>query len=105
MALVVGACASSTSSPQASSSEGAPGSEQPSAQGSPTGDITVALPDEPASLDPCDATYTENSRILVGNVTEALLDRDPDTGELIPVLATDWTEIDASTYELSLIHI
>ncbi len=102
MALVVGACASSTSSPQASSSEGAPGSEQPSAQGSPTGDITVALPDEPASLDPCDATYTENSRILVGNVTEALLDRDPDTGELIPVLATDWTEIDASTYEFKL---
>jgi peptide/nickel transport system substrate-binding protein len=70
--------------------------------GSGDGAITVALPDEPASLDPCDATYTENNRILTGNVTESLVDRDPETGELLPALATEWTQVDGSTYEFTI---
>lgn len=64
--------------------------------------ITIALPDEPASLDPCDATYTENNRVLTQNVTEALVNRDPESGELLPMLATEWSQVDPSTYEFTL---
>lgn len=64
--------------------------------------ITIALPDEPASLDPCDATYTENNRVLTGNITEALVNRDAESGELLPQIATAWTAVDDSTYDFEL---
>ena len=64
--------------------------------------IVIALPEEPVSLDPCDATYTENSRVLVDNVTESLIQRDPETGDLLPALATEWTQVDSRTYDFTL---
>lgn len=72
------------------------------AEGDGAPGITIALPDEPASLDPCDATYTENNRVLTGNVTEALLNRDPESGELLPHLATGWTQVDPTTWDFTL---
>lgn len=71
----------------------------------PAGDdasIVIALPEEPVSLDPCDATYTENSRVLVDNVTESLIRRDPETGDLLPALATEWEQVDGRTYDFTL---
>ncbi len=64
--------------------------------------VVIALPEEPVSLDPCDASYTENNRVLTDNVTEALMRRDAETGELIPALATEWTQVDARTYDFTL---
>ena len=64
--------------------------------------IVIALPEEPVSLDPCDASYTENNRVLTDNVTEALMRREPDTGDLIPDLATEWKQVDDRTYDFML---
>lgn len=72
------------------------------AAGDDDASIVIALPEEPVSLDPCDASYTENNRVLTDNVTEALMRRDPETGELIPALATEWTEVDGRTYDFTL---
>lgn len=85
----------------AACSEGGASGDGESGQAQAQG-ITIALPDEPASLDPCDATYTENNRVLTGNVTEALLNRDPESGELLPHLATEWTEVDPTTWDFTL---
>ena len=102
--LVLSSCSSGAEDPSNEVAEGgdAGGTESTADGQSQDGTITIALPDEPASLDPCDATYTENNRILTENVTEALLTREPTTGELEPSLATDWTQIDPSTYEFTL---
>lgn len=83
-------------------SAGASGSQGDEGGEGAASEITIALPDEPASLDPCDATYTENNRVLTDNVTEALVDRDPETGELVPRLAAEWSAIDDSSYEFRL---
>ncbi len=64
--------------------------------------VVIALPEEPVSLDPCDASYTENNRVLTDNVTEALMRRDPETGDLIPGLATEWAQVDDRTYDFTL---
>lgn len=64
--------------------------------------IVIAMPEEPVSLDPCDASYTQTSRILTENVTQALMRRDPTTGELVPQLAESWEQVDAKTYDFTL---
>jgi peptide/nickel transport system substrate-binding protein len=64
--------------------------------------IEIAVPDEPVSLDPCDASYTENNRVLTDNVTEGLMRRDPQSGKLTPELATAWKRVDGRTYDFTL---
>jgi peptide/nickel transport system substrate-binding protein len=64
--------------------------------------LTVVVTDEPKSLDPCDTDLSNNSRVLRNNVTETLVNLDPGNGEVVPSLATSWSQIDDKTWEFKL---
>jgi peptide/nickel transport system substrate-binding protein len=64
--------------------------------------ITVVVTDEPRSLDPCDTDLSNNARVLRNNVTETLVNLDPANGEVVPSLATEWSQIDELTWEFKL---
>src|SRR5699024_11956860 len=52
--------------------------------------VTIVLPQEPPTLEACDSTLTSVGTVTRSNITEPLLERDPTTGDLLPLLATEW---------------
>lgn len=66
------------------------------------GEMTIALADEPSTLDP-QAALDGNERAVTDNVYETLLRRDADTNELVPHLAAELpTQVDDNTWEFTL---
>ena len=65
-------------------------------------DVTLVLPEEPNTLDPCDTSSSQVGRILRQNVTEALTVTNPETGEVEPKLATSWQQISPTTWEFEI---
>lgn len=64
--------------------------------------ITVVLPEEPPSLEPCESKHSSVGRVIIRNVTEPLTVIDPETGALQPLLATAWEQVDDSTWRFTL---
>ncbi|WP_150253813.1 ABC transporter substrate-binding protein [Nocardiopsis deserti] len=64
--------------------------------------LRVVLPEEPPTLEPCDASLTATGRVTRSNITEALTERVPDTGELEPALATEWEQTSDTTWTFTL---
>lgn len=81
---------------------GCSGFDDTSTSGSTGTDITIALATEPPSFDPCDDQDSAIGVVLRGNVTEALTQIDPNTGEVKPLLATSWTQTDETTWTFTL---
>jgi peptide/nickel transport system substrate-binding protein len=52
--------------------------------------VRIVLPQEPPSLEACDSSLTSVGVVVRSNITEPLVERNPDTGELEPKLATEW---------------
>jgi peptide/nickel transport system substrate-binding protein len=67
----------------------------------PKGSVTLVLPEEPPMLAAHDATATF-SYPITRNVTEALINRNPKTNELVPELATKWESVNPSTWRFTL---
>jgi peptide/nickel transport system substrate-binding protein len=66
------------------------------------GKVTIALADEPSTLDP-QAALDGNERAVTDNVYETLLRRDPKTNDLVPHLATALpTLVNPTTWEFKL---
>ena len=63
--------------------------------------IVIALAEEPRSLGSWNA-YSNDGHPVVSNVTEALLNRDPVTNELIPELALSYSQVDDNTWQFQL---
>lgn len=63
-------------------------SEADSATGSDT--LRLVLPMEPTTLEPCDSSLASTGVVVRSNITEPLIERDPTSGELHPLLATSW---------------
>lgn len=66
------------------------------------GNLTVVVAVEPVSLDPCDTQDAANAVVLRSNVTESLTRIEPDTGEVVPLLAESWTQKDPHTWTFTL---
>ena len=64
--------------------------------------LRIVLPEEPPTLEPCDASLTATGRVTRANITEALTEREPDTGELEPALATDWEQTSDTTWTFTM---
>lgn len=64
--------------------------------------VTIALPEEPPTLDPCAIVTVGPSRILAGNVAEGLTEREAGTNQLKPLLATAWKQTAPTTWEFTL---
>ncbi|MFD5322153.1 ABC transporter substrate-binding protein [Streptomyces sp. NPDC127098] len=61
--------------------------------GSADGDtLRVVLGQEPPTLEPCESSLTSTGVVVRSNITEPLVERDPTTGELLPLLATGWQQ-------------
>jgi len=66
------------------------------ANSTPAGDagsadkVRVVLTQEPPTLEPCESSLTSTGVVVRSNITEPLVERNPSTGELDPLLATKW---------------
>jgi peptide/nickel transport system substrate-binding protein len=92
LAFVVTACAPTATPGPAASGAGPSG---------PSGSITVVVNSEPPTL----ASWTSRSSYgypILRNITEALLNRDPKTMELVPELAVSWSQVDPRTWRFKL---
>jgi peptide/nickel transport system substrate-binding protein len=65
-------------------------------------DIVFALKEDPTCIDPQQTSLT--TALIVGRqLTDSLLDQDPDTGEIVPWLAEDWSvSDDLTSYSFTL---
>lgn len=57
--------------------------------GSGTG-LRVVLPEEPPTLEPCESSLTSTGVVVRSNITQPLIERNPKSGDLDPLLATGW---------------
>ncbi|WP_326691804.1 ABC transporter substrate-binding protein [Streptomyces sp. NBC_01795] len=64
--------------------------------------VQVVLPEEPPTLEPCDASLTATGRVVRSNITEPLAERVPKTGGLEPKLATGWKQTSPTTWRFAL---
>lgn len=79
-----------------------PGLRSVTAQdGEPSGKVTLAMTVEPDTLENWRAYSTDGHPVL-RNVMEALLNRDPETNELVGELATSWEQTDDVTWRFTL---
>ncbi|MEJ3659129.1 ABC transporter substrate-binding protein [Actinomycetes bacterium KLBMP 9759] len=64
--------------------------------------VRIVLPEEPPTLEPCDASLSPTGRVTRANITEALTERVPSTGALEPSLATEWSQTSPTTWRFTL---
>ncbi len=54
--------------------------------------LRIVLSQEPPTLEPCESSLTSTGIVVRSNITEPLVERDPNSGELLPLLATGWRQ-------------
>ncbi|PXW35738.1 UNVERIFIED_CONTAM: peptide/nickel transport system substrate-binding protein [Williamsia faeni] len=64
--------------------------------------LRIVLPQEPPTLEPCDASLTATGPIVRSNITEPLVERDPISGDLGPKLADSWEQTSPTTWTFRL---
>ncbi|MCD5309603.1 ABC transporter substrate-binding protein [Kineosporia babensis] len=64
--------------------------------------LRIVLPQEPPTLEACQSSLTATGVVVRSNITEPLLERDPDSGELEPLLATEWEQTSPETWTFKL---
>ncbi|PRX47549.1 peptide/nickel transport system substrate-binding protein [Prauserella shujinwangii] len=64
--------------------------------------VRIVLPEEPPTLEPCDASLTATGRVTRSNITEPLTEREPATGEVQPKLATEWKQTSPTSWTFTL---
>lgn len=65
-------------------------------------DVTIVLPEQPANLEPCRSIRSDIGRVINMNITETLTIIQPDTGEVTPHLATEWEQVDDTTWRFKI---
>ncbi|MED5814186.1 ABC transporter substrate-binding protein [Mycolicibacterium sp. 050232] len=54
--------------------------------------LRIVISQEPPTLESCESSLTSTGIVVRSNITEPLIERDPDTGDLQPLLATAWRQ-------------
>src|SRR4051812_24497640 len=52
--------------------------------------LRIVLPQEPPTLEPCESSLTSTGVVVRSNISEPLIERDPTSGDLRPLLSTGW---------------
>ncbi len=78
---------------------GSAGGDTGSADGST---LRVVLTQEPPTLEPCEASLTGTGVVVRSNITEPLVERDPASGALHPLLATGWEQTRPDTWTFDI---
>ncbi|MGO4190186.1 ABC transporter substrate-binding protein [Arthrobacter sp. YAF17] len=66
------------------------------------GNLRVVLAQEPPTLEACESNLTSTGVVVRSNVTEPLIERNPTTGELEPLLATEWKATSDTEWTIKL---
>ena len=64
--------------------------------------VRVVLSQEPPTLEACESNLTSTGVVVRSNVTEPLIERNPQTGDLEPKLATEWKATSDTEWTLKL---
>ena len=64
--------------------------------------LRIVLPQEPPTLEPCESSLTSTGVVVRSNITEPLIERDSTTGDLQPLLATDWEQTSPTEWTFTL---
>jgi peptide/nickel transport system substrate-binding protein len=54
--------------------------------------LRIVLQEEPPTLEPCESSLTSTGVVVRSNITEPLVERDPNSGDLQPLLSTGWRQ-------------
>lgn len=54
--------------------------------------LRLVISQEPPTLEPCESSLTSTGIVVRSNITEPLVERDPTTGDLQPLLSTGWRQ-------------
>lgn len=65
-------------------------------------EVTVVLPEQPANLEPCRSIRSDIARVINMNITETLTIIQAETGEITPHLATEWAQVDETTWRFGI---
>src|SRR4051812_10018715 len=57
-----------------------------------TNTLRIVLQQEPPTLEPCESSLTSTGIVVRSNITEPLVERDPNSGDLQPLLSTGWRQ-------------
>ena len=68
----------------------------------PSSTVRVVLGQEPPTLEACESNLTSTGVVVRSNVTEPLIERNPQSGELEPKLATEWKATTDKEWTLKL---
>ncbi|MGA6155294.1 ABC transporter substrate-binding protein [Stenotrophomonas sp. NPDC087984] len=64
--------------------------------------LRVVLTQEPPTLEPCESSLTATGVVVRSNITEPLVERDPTSGKLEPLLATGWRQTRPTTWTFDI---
>ncbi|PXY30281.1 peptide ABC transporter substrate-binding protein [Prauserella coralliicola] len=64
--------------------------------------LRIVLAQEPPTLEPCESSLTSTGVVVRSNISEPLIERDPTTGELDPLLATGWRQTSPTTWTFDI---
>ncbi|QIV82603.1 ABC transporter substrate-binding protein [Mycolicibacterium frederiksbergense] len=64
--------------------------------------LRIVLPQEPPTLEPCEGSLTSTGIVTRSNITEPLAERDSTTGDLLPLLATEWEQTSPNEWTFTL---
>ncbi|AHC27631.2 MULTISPECIES: ABC transporter substrate-binding protein [Mycobacteriaceae] len=64
--------------------------------------LRIVLQQEPPTLEPCESSLTSTGIVVRSNITEPLLERDATTGDLQPLLATEWEQTSPTEWTFRL---
>lgn len=64
--------------------------------------LRIVLAQEPPTLEPCESSLTGTGMVVRSNITEPLIERDPATGDLLPLLSTGWRQTTPTTWTFDL---
>lgn len=72
-------------------------------EGTPSGELVIALPRSLISLDPHGAQSVEEATAAVClHVLDSLTYRDTETGDILPRIATEWSQLDELTWQFKI---
>ncbi|WP_243788538.1 ABC transporter substrate-binding protein [Saccharopolyspora gloriosae] len=60
--------------------------------------LRIVLTQEPPTLEPCESSLTSTGVVVRSNISEPLIERDPSSGELRPLLSTGWRRTSPTTW-------
>ncbi|MGW0892796.1 ABC transporter substrate-binding protein [Saccharopolyspora sp. NPDC002578] len=60
--------------------------------------LRIVLTQEPPTLEPCESSLTSTGVVVRSNISEPLIERDPTSGALRPLLSTGWRQSSPTTW-------